>query len=416
MKFVCCTPAALLLALPLSLPLPAAENHLDFPAAVKLAEQNFPGVAAQRAALAAAQSAQSALGRLPDPRLVVGIDNLPTEEPDRFSLDADFMTMQRIGLMQEVPNRVKRQAQAQGAQAAATREQATLAATVQGARRNTAQAWLAVYFAEQRRAVLADIEHDNSLLQDSIKAGLAAGQTTSMAWLSTRQEALALADRRDELAAAVVTARAKLRQMIGDRADWPLAGEPPELSIDPAYLHSSLAKHVDIAPYLSARTRAETELAEAEAAKRGDWAWALSYAKRGVPFGDMVSAEVSIDLPLWKASRQGPTIAARRHDLERTDAEREDAIRRHRADLNSDLALLDALDSQHERLHARSVPLAEQRTALALANYQTGTGDIVAVFAARREMLELRLRGLDLDEQRFALRAHLHYLIVEKTP
>lgn len=416
MKFVCRVRGALLLALLPSLPLSAAENHLDLAAAVQIAEQHAPIVAAQRAAFTAAHSAQSAAGRLPDPRLSLGIDNLPAEGPERFSLDADFMTMQRIGLMQEVPNQARRQAAARGAQATTNRAQAMLAATLQDTRRKTTQAWLAVYFAEQRLVVLADIEHDNTLLQDAMKTRMATGKATAMELLATRQEGLALADRRDELAAAAVASRANLRQMIGADADKPLAGDPPELSVDAIQLRANFEKHAEIAPYLFARNRAASELAEAEAAKRGDWAWAVAYGKRGAQFGDMLSAEISIDLPLWKTTRQGPAIAARRHDLERVDAEQEEAIRKHQAELDSDLALFNALDSQRERLYAQSVPLAEQRTALALARYQTGTGDIAAVFAARRETLALRLRGLDLDEQRLTLRARLHYLIAEETP
>lgn len=416
MKFVCCVRGALLLALLPSLPLLAAEDSLDFSTAVQIAEQHAPIVAAQRAAFAAARSAQSATGRLPDPRLSLGIDNLPAEGPERFSLDADFMTMQRIGLMQEVPNQARRQAAARGAQATTNRAQAMLAATLQDTRRKTTQAWLAVYFAEQRLVVLADIEHDNTLLQDAMKTRMATGKATAMELLATRQEGLALADRRDELAAAAVASRANLRQMIGADADRPLAGDPPELSVDAIQLRANFEKHAEIAPYLFARNRAASELAEAEAAKRGDWAWAVAYGKRGAQFGDMLSAEISIDLPLWKTTRQGPTIAARKHDLERTDAEQEEAIRSYQAQLDSDLALLNALDSQRERLYAQSVPLAEQRTALALARYQTGTGDITAVFAARRETLDLRIRGLDLDEKHLTLRAGLHYLIAEETP
>lgn len=416
MKFVCCVRGALLLALLPSLPLLAAEDSLDFSTAVQIAEQHAPIVAAQRAAFAAARSAQSATGRLPDPRLSLGIDNLPTAGPERFSLDADFMTMQRIGLMQEVPNQARRLAEARGAQATTNREQAMLAATLQDTRRKAAQAWLAVYFAEQRLVVLADIEHDNALLQDAMKTRMATGKATAMELLATRQEGLSLADRRDELAAAVVTSRANLRQMIGADADKPLTGDPPELSVDATQLRANFEKHAEIAPYLFARNRAASELAEAEAAKRGDWAWAVTYGKRGAQFGDTLSAEISIDIPLWKATRQGPTIAARKHNIERTDAEQEEAIRSHQTQLDSDLALLNALDRQRERLYAQSVPLAEQRTALALARYQTGIGDIAAVFAARRETHELRIRGLDLDEKHLTLSAGLHYLIAEETP
>src|SRR4051812_46174193 len=52
----------------------------------------------------AAQSAREmavAAGQLPDPILKAGIDNVPTSGPERLSTGADFMTMRRIGLMQE---------------------------------------------------------------------------------------------------------------------------------------------------------------------------------------------------------------------------------------------------------------------------------------------------------------------------
>ena len=42
-----------------------------------------------------------AAGQLPDPVLRAGVDNLPVNGPDAFSIGSDFMTMRRIGVMQE---------------------------------------------------------------------------------------------------------------------------------------------------------------------------------------------------------------------------------------------------------------------------------------------------------------------------
>ena len=48
-----------------------------------------------------------------------------------------------------------------------------------------------------------------------------------------------------------------------------------------------------------------------------------------------------------------------------------------------------------------------------MAGYQSGRNDLAAVIAARREALEARLRLLELDTQRAALRVRLTTLIVE---
>ena len=86
------------------------------------------------------------------------------------------MTMQRIGLMQEVPNRAKREAREAGAQARVERERAMLAVVQLAVQRDAALAWLAAHYAERRVAQLAELERENRLLQDTLDARIAAGR------------------------------------------------------------------------------------------------------------------------------------------------------------------------------------------------------------------------------------------------
>ena len=113
---LCCT--ALLLA---SIVGTAFAEPLSFDSALALAVRETPALRAEAAQVDAARHAAIPAGALPDPKLVLGIDNLPIEGPDRFSLTRDGMTMRRIGVMQEFPNDAKR-----GARVAAARGRVAL--------------------------------------------------------------------------------------------------------------------------------------------------------------------------------------------------------------------------------------------------------------------------------------------------
>src|SRR5438445_6865450 len=89
----------------------AVAEPLSFDAALELATRSSPDIAVQTASVAAAQSASVAAGRLPDPKLTVGIENLPVTGEEKGSLTRDFMTMRKVGLMQDIPNSGKRTAQ-----------------------------------------------------------------------------------------------------------------------------------------------------------------------------------------------------------------------------------------------------------------------------------------------------------------
>jgi len=390
-----------------------AHAGLSLQDASRLAREQAPALLAQQLALAGAQSSRGAAGTLPDPRLTLGVDNLPISGADRFSLTRDFMTMAKIGLMQEVPNSAKREAREAGAQARVEREQAMLAVVQLAVQRAAMLAWLAAHYAERRVTQLADLERENQLLQDTLDARIAAGRAMPAERTMARQEALALADRRDDASRDVAKARAALRRWVGVRADETLEGEPGAGALSAEQVRADLHRHAEIAPYTAMRAVAQAEAREADAEQRGDWGWEVSYNKRGSQYGDMVSFQFNFDLPWQRAQRQQPQLLAKQKEAQRIEAERDDTMRRHGEELEVQLAELQALDRQYARLSGNGQALAAERVALALASYQAGRGDLGAVLAARREAVDTRLRLIDLDAQRAALRVRLTTLVAE---
>jgi outer membrane protein TolC len=391
---------------------PSALADLAFTEAVELSRQHSPAARAQQAATAGAQAVEATATALPDPRLSVGVENLPVTGADRWRLTRDFMTMQRIGVMQDVPNRAKREARAQLAQARTERERSLMTVVELQARREAMRAWLAVYYAQARLALVEDFRRENRLLQQTLPARIAAGSSPPVELTLARQEALALEDRQDELARDVAKARATLRRVVGARGDEALAGDAPALAVDAQALRAALHHHAELQPFEALAAMARAEIGEAESERRGDWAWEVAYARRP-RYDDMVSFQLSFDLPLRPGQLQEPRIAGKRRELERVEAEREDMARRHLEEVEMQLAELQALDAQARRLQGDGQRLAAERVTLSTAAYQSGRGELGAVLAARTVALELRLRALALDAERADLRARLNTLIAD---
>jgi len=404
----------LFLPAPCAAQAPAGEARpaIGFAEALEIARQNAPALRAQRAALAGSSAALPAAATLPDPRLAVGLESVPVAGPDRWSATRDTATMQRIALMQDMPNRAKREAREQLALARIERDRTALALAELAVRRDAALAWTAVHYAEARRAAIDGFVRENRLLQETLAPRIAAGSAAPAELTMARQEALAIADRSDDLARDVNKARAELRRWLGPLGDAPLRGEPPPLVVDAEVVRAALSRDAELVPFAPMRAMARADVAEAEAEQRGDWQWELAYSRRP-RYDDMVSFQVSFELPWQRDRRQRPLAEARRREIERIDAERDEAQRRRAAEIDAMLAELQALDAQAERLARSAEPLAAERVALALAAYQAGRGDLSAVLAARSQVLETRLRALDLDGQRALLRVRLTTLNLE---
>jgi outer membrane protein TolC len=154
---------------------------------------------------------------------------------------------------------------------------------------------------------------------------------------------------------------------------------------------------------------AQAKVREAVSEKQSDWSWEVDYQRRGREFGDMVSVQFSWDLPLFPGTRQNPKIAARQAELSQLEAEREALSREHTQQLENELADYARLDRAVRRNQESLLPLAREKVELSMASYRSGQGDLDAVVAARRELIEARLKQIDVEEQRALSSARLHF-------
>jgi outer membrane protein TolC len=312
-----------------------------------------------------------------------------------------------------VPNAQKRKARVEAANALTARERALLSAERQIVKRETALAWLKRYYAEKELGLFASLEAENRVLQSTVNARVAAGRALPVEATMARQEAVQLADRRDQLIRQRAQAQAALKRWVGDPADAPLAGDPPPLVADPAHLLENLEHHAELAAFQPMARMAAAEALEAEARKKGDWGWEVSFAKRGPAYSDMMSFQVSFELPLFASTRIDPQVLAKRKEVERIEAEREEMLRKHAEEIESELAEQEQLARQLARLRDTALPLAEERVRLLMASYSAGRADLGAVLAARRERAETQLRTIGRQAELAELRARLAYLFVE---
>ncbi len=383
---------------------PAADaQDLSFSDAIAQASVEGPTIEASAARVEAARRERRAAGRLPDPELVLAYDNVPITGPDLLRLNRDEMTMSRVGIMQEMPSGAERGAERAVADANVARANAGLDIARLEARLGAADAWIKLYYAERRLAVLARLTAEAHASAEAARARLAAGATGVDDALAAEVEAARVEGRQDEARAAVVSARADLRRWIGAAADEPLAEVAPAFAIDPAFLRDHIRHHPALAVFGAERAAAEADLRRARAERWPDWSWEVSYGRRAPELEDMASVELRIGLPLLQPWRQGPVIDARRADVQRVGAERAAVEREHLAMLEAGLAAYEAASANLARARDTRLPRARQRADAAVAAYGAGTSTITALILARGQALEAEMDVIDLEARVAAL-------------
>lgn len=376
-----------------AMPLHAASSGtpLRLEAATRLAVSRAPQVQAQLLRTQAAQHDAVRAGRLPDPKLTAGINNLTITGPQAFNAMADSMTMRTIGLKQIFPSHAKREAEKAVAQATVQVNAADVTKVRLAVKRATATAWVRAWAAEIERRQLHALHQQFALAVKLAKAKLKGGSGSATDVLAAQSALVKLANRITAVDARMAAARAALQRWTGKGSQQALAEAPDfaSLRVSPLELQRSLDQQGPLLGWTARETQAQAKLDLAKAGKHPDWSVGLMYGSRiGRP--DMVGIQFGISLPIFPGNRQDQDISARYAERSAVDAAHENARRAQRATLKTELAAWRGYTRQVTTYRNKLLPLVADRSRTALAAYRAG-GSLEPWLQARRDEIDTRV-------------------------
>lgn len=402
----------LLLALAVGVPARAAAQELTLHEAQQRALDRSLQLRGQQEAVAASQEMAVAARQLPDPMLKAGIDNVPVNGPDKYSLGKDFMTMRRIGVEQELTRGAKRDLRAERYARLADKTRAEQVAAAAGIERETAIAWLDLYYAQQMARVVADQASQADAQSIAAEGAFRGGRASRADVLAARSAAAAVRDRASAVDRQRESARTMLARWVGDVPALEPAGVPDigRIRHDPQTLPSELEHHPEVSVLNRAEELARTEARLADAESRPDWRVEFAYQQRGAGYPNMVSVGVAVPLQWDRRHRQDREIAASLALAGQARDERDEALRMHTAQTRNQVGEWQTGLERLERYRNELLPLARERTDAALAAYRGAKASLGDVLSARANELDTRLQALQLEAETARLWARLNFL------
>jgi outer membrane protein TolC len=390
----------------------ALAQPLSLEDALRAAETHSPRLAAQRAMASSAAEQVGRAAELPDPKLRFGIENLPVTGPDRYQYNSDSMTMRSVGLMQEFPNREKRDARNARAERQVGVERAGVAAQRASLQRDVAAAWLEVYYGERTKEALERLARQFRLQIDAVASGVARGRQSAAEAFTLRLAREQANDRVIEQERMVARGRIMLAALIGDEAQRPLAASPDTARLEHAtgHLVDRIAEHPQLRVFDERQALARADVDLARSMKKSDWGLEVGYGYRKPNFDNMLTVMVTLELPWQGERRQDRDVASKLAELEQARAMQEDARRMHEAEVRGWLADFDAATRRIERFQKIILPLAGDRREAALAAYQGGRGELAPVLEAERAITETELALIQAESERGKAWANLNFL------
>lgn len=368
---------------------------------------------AAQASVRASSDAAVRAGQLPDPMLKAGIDNLPVNGSQRFTIGQDFMTMRRIGIEQEWVSGDKRRLLSARANDVVDRERAGYLLQLVNTRQQTASAWLSAIYAKQALALQQELVRHMGHELDATKASYRGAKASAA---DVVQAQAMLAQTQDQL----LKAQQAFQTALIGLSRWTatpvldVSGDPPA----PQSYVSSLPPDElrDVQPVLVAASRdiavADADTAVANSDRSPNWTWEVSYQQRGGQYSNMVSVGVSIPLPINRKNRQNRDADEKAELGTKARLMYEDAQRQVEADIRTQSATLASGRERIVHLTDSLLPAADRRVQLAAAAYQAGSGSLADTFAARRALLDAQLQVLDLRREVSQTWAQLEYQVV----
>ena len=385
-------------------------SPLSLADAMRLAQTDQPVLSARQAGIDADEQEAVAAAQLPDPKLSVGLKDLPVDRGEAFSVRDDNFTTFSVGLSQDLPRSGKRQLKGERKQLEADMGRYELETDRRAIGRDAALDWLDVYEAEQALHLTSQLADESALQVQSLESAYRAGRAAQADWLAARVEASLVGDKVQDGQHHVERMRAALSRWIGEAALRPLAGDLADLP-EPGQFPRLLADvdhHPLVAGLQTQIDVAQKDVALAHQAYKPDFS-VEGYIGYRPAYADFVGVQVSMDLPFFTAKRQDRDLAAALRQSDAAEDRKADAVRELHAQATEDY-----IDWHHARERVAAfdtiiIPEARRRADAAQSAYAAGGSSFDAVLMARRSLLDIQLQRLALAVDAARAQIRLQY-------
>jgi outer membrane protein TolC len=355
-------------------------------------------------------------GQLPDPALTLGAESVPV---DSFSRSEESMTQLKVGVSQAFPPGATLVYQAARTMHLARAADAEAAARQRSLVRDVREAYLELGYQQAALGVLADTRQVLTDIATITKSLYRVGSANLQDVLSAQLEQSMLDDRERELLAERDAALAGLQRWTGALAgDITVSADAPGLATPPtqADLHAQLETHPMIAAASARVAAGQSAVDAARQQYKPTWMVDISYGDRigremdGTSRSDLVSAMVTLDLPLFPGKRQDRRVAASVEEAQAMRFARDVVLRDLQRELETDYPRWQRLQERERGYAEQILPAARHNAEAALTAYRNGVTDFTALMRATLAELDSRLQALRTQTDRLQTQARLDYL------
>ncbi|HFQ5000367.1 TPA: TolC family protein [Vibrio vulnificus] len=349
-----------------------------------------------------------AASTLMDPKLKVGFGGLPV---DSFKFDEDPMTNISIGLMQQFERGSTLELQSKKASQQADGMALQVAAREREVANGITQLWLELGYQQQAERVLLENQRLMRELESFISTNYSIGKSEAQDLLNAQ---LQVSQLEEKLQANQQMQRRILSQMsewLGSewlyqqrdlKASNQLNWDALErlLSASSTTQHfAQLAQHpmVQMANANIAVSQTQVELAQQSYTPQFGvevmYAYRQASNMKGEPASDLVSAYLTMDIPLFTGNRQDRAHAAAQYQVGAAQSQKDLLLAQMNAKVNALLVDRSNLEQRLERYQNTLLEQAKARTKAVERGYQNSTAQFNDVIAATRDELAVELES-----------------------
>jgi outer membrane protein TolC len=349
---------------------------------------------------------------LMDPKLKVGVGGLPV---DNFKFDEDPMTNISVGLMQQFERGSTLDLQQKKANQQADGMSLQVYARELDVANNMTQLWLELGYQQKAEQIMLENRRLMKEMENFIQTNYSIGKSEAQDLLNAQLQVSKLDEKLQANAQMQRRLIAQLSEWLSsdwlinhsqqgtpslqasNELKWELLNQKLPSDGDTTKHYQLLSQHpmVKMADVSISTNQTQVEIAEQAYTPQFGVEVAYAYRQsdnmRGERASDLVSAYVTMDIPLFTGNRQDRTLAAAQHQVGAARSQKDTLLTQMNAKVNTLLVDRANLTQRLERYQATLLPQVNARIRAVERGYQNNTAQFNDVIMATTDELALQL-------------------------